>query len=254
MAIAIEDVLAALENHEFSVEYMPIVSLGSKACVAAEALIRWRRDGVDLSPGVFIPEFEESAVIGLVTYWLIERVVSELGPWLRSHRDFHVSLNVPPELFGRGGLHHTALRADSTDLYPQMVLEVTERGALDRISLEGIRLAHRLGLAIAIDDVASEDLNLLLLARTKVDYVKIDKGLVDLVESGRFPDQRRTEVQQLAALGHPLLVAEGVETVAQARFLKELGVQLGQGWLFSRSLPLDRFLAFVPGGCRDLDF
>ncbi|MDF3822493.1 EAL domain-containing protein [Leptospira sp. 96542] len=240
-----EDVVSGLEQGEFHLEYMPIVSLTSGDCVAAEALIRWKKDGRAVSPAVFIPEIEGTPAIGLLTYWLVEQVAVELGAWLRAHRDFHISINVPPELFGRGGLQYAAHHAGVKDLYPQFVLEMTERGSPDHISLEGLRSARRLGLGIAIDDVEADGLSLVLLARTKLDYIKLDKSVVDQIASEGLIEQTKEEIRRVAASGHPIVVAEGIEHELQAKKLMELGVQWGQGWFFSKSLPVAAFLAFL---------
>ncbi|EGI78576.1 EAL domain-containing protein [Hylemonella gracilis] len=245
MTTSNDDVIWGIERGEFHVEYMPIVSLASGECVAAEALVRWKKDGKTVSPAVFIPEIEGTPAIGVLTYWLVEQVALELGAWLRAHRDFHLSLNVPPELFGRGGLQYAAHHAGVKDLYPQFVLELTERGAPDQVSLEGLRSARRLGLGIAIDDVESGNLNLLLLARTKLDYIKIDKSVVDQILSDGMIEETKEEIRRVAASGRPVIVAEGIEHEVQARTLRELGVRLGQGWFFSKSLPVDEFLAFL---------
>jgi sensor c-di-GMP phosphodiesterase-like protein len=125
-----------------------------------------------------------------------------------------------------------------------LVLELTERGVPDKISLEGMRFAQRLGLSIAIDDIEGGNLNLLLLARSKVDYIKLDKSLVDTVDEHGFPGPVSQEVAQVVTLGSPLLVAEGIETEVQLTSLKNMGVQLGQGWLISKALGRDEFLVF----------
>ena len=244
MEFSVAEVMAGLDRNEFYIEYMPIVSLASGSCVAAEALVRWKKGDEVVSPLKFIPAFEEGPLIGLVTYWLIEKIGAELGDWMRQNPTFHISINVPPELFGRGGLLYAAKQAHLADLYPQLVLELTERGVPDKISLEGMRFAQRMGLGIAIDDIEGGNLNLLLLARSQVDYIKLDKSVVDTIDEHGFQGPISQEVAQVVTLGSPLLVAEGIETELQLTSLRKMGVQLGQGWLISKALGRDEFLVF----------
>ncbi len=82
---------------------MPTIDLINKRCVGAEALIRWVKNDEFISPDEFIPIIENTAMSGLLTYWLIEEIAHDLGDWLRSFDDIHVGINVPPELLGRGG-------------------------------------------------------------------------------------------------------------------------------------------------------
>jgi sensor c-di-GMP phosphodiesterase-like protein len=239
-----------LKTGEFRVEYMPIVALRNGACVAAEALLRWNHNGAMVPPDEFIPFLEGGPLIGAVTYWLIHEIERELGAWLRSHSGMHISINVPPELFGRGGLHHAASQVKLDELYSQIVLEITERGTPDQIAVEGIRFARRLGVEIAIDDVETSDLSLLYLARTRLNYIKIDKSIVDKMETENQDSRVLEEIRQLIRLGEPKLVAEGLEREAQVNFLRKMGVQFGQGWFFGKSMEKRQFLAYVEENLR----
>lgn len=244
MEFSIDDAIHGLETNEFYLEYMPIVYLSDGRFAAVEALVRWKKGDTTVSPLEFIPEFEQGPLIGLLTYWVIERIAADLGPWLRDHPEFHVAINVPPELFGRGGLHYAAKVSGLDSLYPQIVLEMTERGVPDETTIEGLRFARRLGLGIAVDDIDATNLTLLLLARANVDYLKLDKSLVDRIGQSGFPPGLLKELEPVLALGRPLVVAEGIETGEQLEFLRAQGVQLGQGWLISQPLSVAAFFSF----------
>src|SRR5262245_7909205 len=101
--ITLDDVRAGMERGELFVEYMPIVTLKDQRCVGAEALVRWWRAGAMLHPREFIPVIENTPVSGTLTYWVIDTVASELGGWLGENPEAQVSINVPPEILGRGG-------------------------------------------------------------------------------------------------------------------------------------------------------
>jgi sensor c-di-GMP phosphodiesterase-like protein len=98
-----EDIRAALDRGELFLEYLPTVVLADSHCVGAEALVRWRRGDVVLPAGAFIPLIENTPVSGTLTYWVLDTVAAQLGAWLTANADVHVSINVPPEILGRGG-------------------------------------------------------------------------------------------------------------------------------------------------------
>src|SRR6187549_2347569 len=97
-----------LVQGEFFLEYLPTVSLADGRCVGAEALTRWRRPSGVVQPNDFIGLVEGTHLSGMLTYWVMETVAKELGDWLRSHKDAHIGVNVPPEILGRGGLEYAA--------------------------------------------------------------------------------------------------------------------------------------------------
>jgi sensor c-di-GMP phosphodiesterase-like protein len=128
---------------------------------------------------VFIPLVEGTHLSGMLTYWVLETVSTELGDWLRDHRELHIGVNVPPEILGRGGLEYTALKAGVSDIRNQIILEVTERGIPDNLGLAALEAASRSGVRIALDDVTLSSTNLVILSRCKLDLIKLDRSLVD---------------------------------------------------------------------------
>ena len=133
------EIAEGLAKGEFYLEYLPILSLPDLRCIGAEALIRWRRaDGSLVMPGGFIPCLESTPASGVLTYWVVETAAAELSDWLRRHPDAHLSLNVPPEIVGRGGVYYTAMTSGLADMISQLILEVTERGLPDALGLEGL--------------------------------------------------------------------------------------------------------------------
>src|SRR4051812_37224470 len=100
-----------LAPNEVFLPYLPTISLTTRPCGGGRALIRWRRPGGVVPPGEFIPLIENTPLSGLVTYWVIDTVSAELGAFLRATPDFHVGINVPPEILGRGGMEYAATRS-----------------------------------------------------------------------------------------------------------------------------------------------
>src|SRR5438067_11320167 len=115
----------ALAQGEFFLEYLPTISLDDGRCIGAEALIRWRRATGVVPPDEFIPLAENTPLSGMLTYWVLDNVQAELGDWLRANRDAHVSINVPPEILGRGGMAYVASKSGVIDLVSRVILSVT---------------------------------------------------------------------------------------------------------------------------------
>lgn len=239
------DIQAGLERNEFFLEYQPVVSVADGRCVGCEALLRWRRLGRVVGPQEFIPLAEETALGGLLTYHTIETVARELGPWLLARPHLFIGINIPPALLGRGGIEYAAQKTgyDQT-LRNQLVLEVTERGIPDGIGMNEMEEAARSGVRFALDDVMLDSANLAVLSRCKFHIVKIDRRLVADIR----PDQTRPEwlagLAALLAATDLQVIAEGVETPAQAQVLREAGIPMAQGFLYSRPLPARALQAF----------
>jgi sensor c-di-GMP phosphodiesterase-like protein len=232
-----DDVKAALDRGDLFVEYLPTVALADARCVGAEALVRWRRGGAVVLAGDFIPLIENTPLSGRITYWVIETVAAELGEWLDAHRDAHLSINVPPEILGRGGLEYAAIRSGLRTRSAQIVLEITERGVPDRLGLDALNLMAERGVRLALDDTMLNGANLALLARCSFSMIK----LAGKVTAQLGPDKPAPDwlagLQALLKSSPLQVVAEGVESDYQAKWLRAAGVQMAQGYLFSRPLP-----------------
>ena len=229
--------------------YQPKVCLADGALVGAEALVRWEHPERGLvPPGQFIPVAEASDLIVALGDWMLVEVCRQLATWRRQGAPpLTVAVNLAarhfrqPELADRlrGLLDAYGLPAQALEL------ELTESTLLDASAgtVETLRQLERLGLGLAIDDFGTGYSSLSYLKHLPLTALKIDQGFVrDLVTD---PDDRAIAVT-IIALGHHLalaVVAEGVETEDQRRFLLEQGCDLAQGYLFSRPLPAEAFAA-----------
>jgi EAL domain-containing protein (putative c-di-GMP-specific phosphodiesterase class I) len=184
-----------------------------------------------------MPRIEQTPLAGRITYWVIETVAAELGEWLDANPDAEVSINVPPEVLGRGGLEHAAVRSGLRDRIGQIVLEITERGVPDRLGLEALTLMAERGMRLALDDTTLTGVNLALLARCNFSTLKLDRR----VTAQLHPDQPQAEwlpgLQALIKTSSLTVVAEGVESAFQVKWLHAAGVQMAQGHYFSPPLP-----------------
>jgi sensor c-di-GMP phosphodiesterase-like protein len=238
------EVRAGMERGELCVEYQPIILLAEGRCVGAEALVRWRRGRDVLSAIEFMPQVENTPLSGTITYWVIDTIAAELGVWLDEHPDAHISLNVPPEILGRGGLEYAALRSGLRARANQIVLEITERGVPDRLGLDALNAMAERGIRVALDDTMLNGTNLALLARCHFSAIKLDRELTLQVREDRPLPSWLAGLTALMASSALQVVAEGIESEFQSRTLAAAGVQMGQGYLYATSLTSKEFMRF----------
>jgi sensor c-di-GMP phosphodiesterase-like protein len=234
--ITLDDVRTAMDRGDLYLVYLPIVTLSDQRCIGAEALVRWRRGNVVLQPIDFLHLVQNTPASGRLTYWVIDTVAAELGPWLASHPQLQVSINVPPEILGRGGIEYAAARSGLCGRMDQIVLEITEHGVPDQLGIDALNTMAERGVRIALDDVALSGVNLALLARCNFQIIKLDRRLTGQLTL------TNPQPPWLAGLGSLLrnstiqVIAEGVESLYQANTLRAAGVQMAQGYLFSEPL------------------
>jgi sensor c-di-GMP phosphodiesterase-like protein len=229
----LDTIRSAFEARQFFLVYQPIVSLCHGYCFGAEALIRWRRGHAVLDASEFIPSSERTPLSGMLTYWVIDTVAAELGDWLDSHEAAHISINVPPEILGRGGLEYAGTKSGLRARAKQLIVEVTERGIPDQLGLDALNSISRTGAQVALDDTILSGANLALLTRCSFDFVKIGQSLVAEVAPDKPPAPWLDGLEALLLTTSLQIIAEGVETAFQADTLRAAGVQFAQGHYFS---------------------
>jgi len=238
----------AVQNREFIVHYQPVIQLETGRCVGAEALVRWQRpDGTLLRPDLFIPLAETSGLIKPITDQIIALVVKDLGKFLVADRDMHVAINLCAEDVGTTrALNVLAEALQNTGIMPEQIwLEVTERGFIDiKAARTTLLRAHELGYSVAIDDFGTGYSRLSYLHGLPLDALKIDKTFIDTIGLDSATSSVTPHIIDMAKSLNLTMVAEGIETQAQADYLTERGVQYGQGWLFARPMIAHDFIAF----------
>ena len=232
----LDTIRSAFEAREFFLVYQPIVSLRDGVCFGAEALIRWQRADAVLGASEFIPLTDRTPLSGALTYWVIDTVALELGDWLGGHEAVHISINVPPEILGRGGIEYAASKSGLRARAKQLIIEVTEGGIPDQLGLDALNSIPQTGARVALDDTTLSGANLALLARCNFDFVKIDQSLVAELAPDKPPAPWVDGLAALLKTTALQVIAEGVETIFQADALRAAGVQLAQGHYFSAPL------------------
>ena len=181
----------------------------------------------------------------MLTYWVLDTVNAELGDWLRANRDAHVSINVPPEILGRGGMAYVASKSGLIAQVSQVILEVTERGLPDLLGVESINQGGGVGAKVALDDVTLVGgANWVVLARCNFSAIKLDKSLIDQISPQCPAPEWLRSVTAMLESSQLQVIAEGVETEHQLTTLRAARIQAAQGFYFSRPIPVAAFMAF----------
>jgi EAL domain-containing protein (putative c-di-GMP-specific phosphodiesterase class I) len=243
--IALDEIKTGLTQEEFFLEYLPTVSLTDGRCIGAEALIRWKRASGTVPPGEFIPVTDNTPLSGLITYWVIDTVAAEMKDWLHANPGAHISINVPPEILGRGGIAYSAGKSGLLELAPQLILEITARGVPDLLGIQAINDNWGSGVRVALDDVTNVGgANLSVLARCNFHIIKLDRSLVSQITPQEPSPNWLKGIAALIRASRLQVVAEGVETEQQLNALRKANIQAAQGFYFSRPVPAEGFIAF----------
>jgi diguanylate cyclase (GGDEF)-like protein/PAS domain S-box-containing protein len=231
----------ALARNQFRLHYQPQVDTASGSVHGAEALIRWTDPELgEVSPGEFIPVAEESGFIIAIGDWVLHQAVAQAAEWQTRGLDLVVSVNVSALQFQQPGFVEGVAQALRDAQLPaaKLELELTESMLVHDAADALLRLEAlaQLGVKLAIDDFGTGYSSLSYLKRLPVHRLKIDRSFVD-----GLPDDESDAgiVQAIISMGRALrlqIVAEGVETEAQRRFLKKAGCEQFQGFLYARAL------------------
>jgi diguanylate cyclase (GGDEF)-like protein len=250
------DLQRAVTHRLLSLHYQPLVDLADGRPVGAEALLRWnhpRRGPVP--PDVFVPVAEETGMITELGAWVLREAAEQLARWRLDVPGLGMSVNVSarqvmdPALAGEvaGVLAATGLPASA------LTLELTETvlAADPAAALRQLHTLKREGVRLSIDDFGTGYSSLSYLRRLPVDQIKIDRSFVAGLDGGTHGTEDLAIVRAVIDLSRSLgleVVAEGIETDAQAAILRELGCHLGQGFGLCRPQEPLLALTYLTGG------
>jgi EAL domain-containing protein (putative c-di-GMP-specific phosphodiesterase class I)/GGDEF domain-containing protein len=236
----------ALDQERLRLLYQPIVAMADQRIEGVEVLCRWEDPILgSVSPSDFIAVAEATEQINLLGSWLIDTVFAQVGPWLSMAQGLqYVSLNVSPLQ-----LHHEGLIRVLRDglerhgLNPrQIMLELTEDQNFDHNSGARQRLLEldQLGFTLAMDDYGTGYSGLQRLHTLPFGAVKVDRCLIDAIETDRLQQAMLLGVVHLQNSADLRVVIEGVERLEQRHALLNLGCRLGQGFLFSKPIQAEQ--------------
>jgi diguanylate cyclase (GGDEF)-like protein len=242
------DLRRAVENEELMLHYQPQIDFATQRIVGAEALIRWQHSKLGLLPPLeFIPMAEDTGLILPIGDWVLRTACNQVALWEQAGLgNLRVAVNVSARQFQQKNfLERVAQIVGETAISPSSLeLEITETSIMTNAAQVVVLLSalKDMGVRIAIDDFGIGYSSLGYLKRLPIDRLKIDRTFVSDATSD--PDDAAI-VMAIITLAHNLrlkVMAEGVETEEQLRFLQLLKCDEGQGYLFGKPMPADLFL------------
>jgi diguanylate cyclase (GGDEF)-like protein/PAS domain S-box-containing protein len=253
------DMKRAIERNEIHLHYQPIVSFGSGQVVGFEALARWQHNGRGLVlPEQFIPLAEESGLVEPLGSWVFREACRQMRQWqdrFPLKDDCFISVNVSSKQISHGGLIEEVDEVlAQTGLKPHRLrLEITEGAIVENTRLAAHILSQlkKRRIKLCLDDFGKGFSSLNYLHQFPIDVLKIDRSFVRRLGGGLAHEHGRGRpyeiVRTILALARILgiqVVAEGVEAAPQMDLLKELGCEMGQGFLFAPALEADQAARF----------
>jgi EAL domain-containing protein (putative c-di-GMP-specific phosphodiesterase class I) len=247
---------SAIQNHELALYYQPLYSLSQKNLIGFEALLRWQSQtrGM-LSPGQFIPIAEETSLIVPMGLWIIQQACLDLkhfqagmDPGQETNPTLFISVNISVRQFLEPEFLDRLLAMVAHHGIPpgQLKLEVTERIFLEQAeAIDTISKCREAGFEIALDDFGTGYSSLNYLERCEIDTLKIDQSFTQKICTS---ERAKILVGSIIDIGKKLglpTVAEGIETADQMVVLRDMGCDIGQGFLFSRPVSFPKALTLL---------
>lgn len=241
----------AITENQFEVYYQPQINLESQRVVGLEALVRWHHPSLGMvSPARFIPLAEETGLILPIGRWVMREACRQLREWLdQGLQDVSVSVNLSTRQFQDHALldyidrvlAETGLPAELLDL------EITESCAMlsPQQSIQIMNDIRSRGVHLSIDDFGTGYSSLSYLIQLPVNVMKIDQSFVRQID---IDEKAATLCDSINFMAHRMgmkVIAEGVETDAQLKFLLSAAVDIVQGYLFSKPVPANQIMPFI---------
>ena len=245
----ISELMAALDNGEFSLNYQPKYDFRSDGVGAVEALARWthpRRGCV--APDLFVGMAEETGHVRPLTEWVIRQAIQDQARLRRAGHDLTVSVNVSGRLMSDESFADFALEAVEAS-GARLCFEITETAVVanPEVALRILGRFSGAGIAVSLDDYGSGLSSLTYLKQIRADELKIDKSFVlGLDDSARDALLVKSTIDLAHGLGMKV-TAEGVETPTALALLRGMGCDMAQGYLIGRPVSLDGLLERLGG-------
>ena len=247
-----EKLRSALESESFSLHYQPQISVGNRAVVGVEALLRWNAfDEVPLSPAAFIPIAENMGLMPSLGKWVVEAACRQAAVWQGRFAKMPVAINLSSiQLYQPDLVENLLAVMREQNVDPENIeFEITESAVMRNMdnAIATMRRLRQEGFHISLDDFGTGYSSLSYLKRFPVGKLKIDQSFVKGIETDPVD---AAIVRSVINLGHSLnmkVLAEGVETQGQLERLGEEGCDYIQGFYYSRPLAADSVEAYMNG-------
>ena len=246
------DLQKAIDDDQLEIYHQPQVDLATGTVCGNEALLRWTHPSLGfISPEVFIPLAEDTGMISQLTEWVITRSLEQHKQLCELGFEHHISINLSAKDLTQPGLiaHIMTTIADLELIPATIIFELTESATSDDPvhALKTINQLHELDLKIAIDDFGTGYSSLEYISKLPFHELKVDKSFVlDILNSKRDQAITKTTIEMAKNLGI-YVVAEGIETEQIEQLISGYGCEIGQGYLYSRPLPLIDYIHWLQG-------
>lgn len=241
------DLKNAITKNQLMVFYQPIVRLDSNELYAAEALLRWQHPEWGLvSPREFIELAEETGYITEIGNWLLREVCRTYKNWLaKNFKPIKISVNFSSiQLLESNFSENIIAIINEFELDPEfLIMEITESVLVDKshATSYSLQTLKNHGIQIALDDFGTGYSSLAYLHSFNLDILKLDSAFIKNIGKDNISTVITKNVIKMAQELDLKLVAEGIETVEQLNFLRELNCFSGQGYIYSKPMPLHDF-------------
>ncbi|MDH5353244.1 MAG: EAL domain-containing protein [Gammaproteobacteria bacterium] len=242
---------SALEQGQFVLYYQPKVVLQTRRIKGVEALVRWKHPELGVIPPMdFIGLIEQGGRVNEFSYYIIDQAVQQIRQWLDENLVITVAVNISPFNLADPELVPFICNVlDRYDVSAELLeIELTESASmLDIKTTKAVfRQLRKIGVKLSIDDFGTGMSSLAYLKELEVDYIKIDKSFVlDMEYDSRDRAIVRATIGLINDLGSEV-IAEGIKSSKAAELIKEMGGRYGQGYYFSRPIPIDELTELLP--------
>lgn len=237
----------ALELQQLELHYQPKLDLRTGHCLGVEALLRWRHPKRGLiRPDLFIARAEDNGQIAAIGRWVIVSAASQAAQWRAQGLPTRIAVNISARQFQDADLLRWLSECQRA-AHGLLDVELTESSVIGDPARTAafMQECRALGYKVFLDDFGTGFSSLAMLARLPIDVIKLDRSFL---KSG--PEQERSEalMKSVVSVAKELnlsIVAEGVETIAQEAFLRDIGVHTAQGWLYAVAMPPAEYPAWL---------
>ena len=234
----------SLKDEEFIIYYQPKVNIYNHCCIGLEALVRWQRpDGELIFPNDFIPLFEKNHFILQLDIYVLEKVCEQIREWIYHDKNpIPISVNISRvHLESQDIVYQLTHLCDKYCVPRHLIeLEITETAFLEneKTAVQRATELKQAGFMLSMDDFGTGFSSLSLLKDLFVDTLKLDRTFF-IKECGEREKIILMNIIQMAKQLHVSIISEGIETMRQVDFLKEIDCDIAQGFYYSRPYPMD---------------
>jgi diguanylate cyclase (GGDEF)-like protein len=242
----------AIEKNELYLVFQPQIDINNGSLAGVEVLLRWNSKKLGIvDPDVFIPIAESVGIMAYIGDWVLEESLKQLSLWSKYFPSLMPPMSINcsiAQLKNKKFVSFVKAQMESLSLKgEQFILEVTETMLMNDTStiISQLNSLHRLNIRIAIDDFGTGYSSLSHLKKIPLSSIKIDKSFITNIAVDKSDEAVAGSVVHIGKKLNLKVVAEGIETKEQADILTKIGCNLMQGYLFSKPLKRDEFLAFL---------